>query len=417
MNWLIVEDALKNRQGHWVEYVETFRKGLKALDHDVTILADRSAEDFIASQPEVHCVLPHSIWDRMGDNAGRMKRYLRVPAHGWNTMRAMKRWFRSNPTPDIVFVPTVLVHHLIGWLRIYHSVLRQSETKLLLFFPNTPLTHNDQTGQAMLGRDPTARLFGWLIGKFAEGVKSGQVILGVETHAMRDAMSRVTGVDFTYLPHPVAVEETVPSTVKGHQPLHFGSYGAARHEKGSDLLQAAIRKHLDDYPETKSRFSIQWLSDFHDHEGNLISPDPSLVADDRVNYIREYFGEGGYDQQLANTDVMLLPYREPYRYRVSRVVIEAMVRGIPVVATRQTTLWEQTEKFGSGFPCELGDTDSVANAIRRSEENQTLILRKAAKKASIAAQHFSVPHFCDLASSSTPPARSEQAHGVSSGIE
>lgn len=395
MKWLIVEDALKNRKGHWSEYVETFRIGLQSLDHDVTILADHSAEDFIANQPEVHCLLPDSIWNLMDDDAGRLTRYLRVPIHGWNTIRVMKRWFKCNPDADLVFVPTVLVHHLIGWWRLYHSILRHTETRLLLFFPNTPLTHNDQTGEAMLGRDPTARLFGCLIRQLADGVKSGQVILGVETHNMRDAMTKATGVPFTYLPHPVEVESRTNNVKSNKEPLHFGCYGAARHEKGSDLLQAAIRKHLYANPQSKSRFSIQWLGDFQDKEGNLISPDPSLVADSRVTYIREYFREGGYDRQLAETDVMLLPYREPYRHRVSRVAIEAMVRGMPVVATRQTTLWEQVNQFGAGLPCELNDVDSLSDAIWKTETQWQRFARQATSQSTIARNHFCVQAFAD----------------------
>ena len=31
MKWLIVEDALRDRKGHWLEYVSTFVRGLTAL--------------------------------------------------------------------------------------------------------------------------------------------------------------------------------------------------------------------------------------------------------------------------------------------------------------------------------------------------------------------------------------------------
>lgn len=396
MKWLIVEDALKNRKGHWSEYVETFRCGLRQVGHDVTVLADRSADEFIARQPDVHCVLPDSIWERMGDDAGRLKRYLRVPTHGWKTAHAMKRWFRQTDSPDIVFVPTVMVHHLIGWWRIYQSVLRHTDTRLLLFFPNTPLTHNDQSGDAMLGCDPTARLFGFLIKQLADAVKSGQVILGVETHEMRDAMSRVTGVEFTYLPHPVESNDLSDRHHRCESPLHFGCYGAARHEKGSDLLQIAIRKHLEQNPQSESTFSIQWLADFDDHEGNRIIPDPVLIADDRVTFIREYFGDGQYEVQLDRTDVMLLPYREPYRYRVSRVVIEAMVRGMPVVATRQTTLWEQANQFGVGIACELNDVNSLADGILKAELQSTELLQEASARSGLAREHFSVKTFSEL---------------------
>jgi hypothetical protein len=38
MKWLIVEDALRDRKGHWLEYVSTFVRGLTALGDEVAIL-------------------------------------------------------------------------------------------------------------------------------------------------------------------------------------------------------------------------------------------------------------------------------------------------------------------------------------------------------------------------------------------
>ena len=38
MRWLIVEDALRDRKGHWVEYVSTFVRGLRELGDEVASL-------------------------------------------------------------------------------------------------------------------------------------------------------------------------------------------------------------------------------------------------------------------------------------------------------------------------------------------------------------------------------------------
>jgi hypothetical protein len=37
MKWLIVEDALRDRTGHWLEYVSTFVRGLTALGDEVVV--------------------------------------------------------------------------------------------------------------------------------------------------------------------------------------------------------------------------------------------------------------------------------------------------------------------------------------------------------------------------------------------
>src|SRR5882724_1559844 len=109
MRWLIVEDALRDRKGHWFEYVGSFTRELGLLGDEVVILADRSAEPFLIEQLRVRPVLPASIWHRMGDGAGALRRYLRVPAHGWNTCRALRRFLKTGGEYDVIFVPTVLV--------------------------------------------------------------------------------------------------------------------------------------------------------------------------------------------------------------------------------------------------------------------------------------------------------------------
>ena len=66
MKWLIVEDALRDRRGHWLEYVSIFVRGLTALGDEVTVLCDRKAEGFIIELLGASPVLPESIWHRMG---------------------------------------------------------------------------------------------------------------------------------------------------------------------------------------------------------------------------------------------------------------------------------------------------------------------------------------------------------------
>jgi len=78
MRWLIVEDALRDRKGHWFEYLKGFAQELRALGDQVTVLADRAAEPFLVEQLQVQPVLAASIWHRMGDGAGCARAASRV---------------------------------------------------------------------------------------------------------------------------------------------------------------------------------------------------------------------------------------------------------------------------------------------------------------------------------------------------
>ena len=159
MRWLIVEDALRDRKGHWFEYLGTFARELRALGDDVTVLADSAAEPFLVEQLQVRPVLPASIWHRMGDGAGALRRCLRVPVHAWQTYRALKKYIRRTEKFDVIFVPTVLVHHLLGWTWLIKRVFKQASTRVILFFPNTPVQLDLKTNEPSWQPAPTAKLF------------------------------------------------------------------------------------------------------------------------------------------------------------------------------------------------------------------------------------------------------------------
>ncbi|NBR49405.1 hypothetical protein EBU02_11290, partial [bacterium] len=365
MKWLIVEDALRDRKGHWFEYVSTFVRGLRALGDEVEVLCDRKAEGFILESLGARAVLPESIWHRMGDRAGAWKRYARVPLHAMATFFALRRVFRSfdrektgkgakesnhgfhgytrmeeaqglaqetfagaafsNPLPselardcentslnrsasgsayvlcteksgsrsakvdqvsdsaefldaqaqaglqmdseklsdirkandlrvsennsesvsicairgqkspklnstscppDIIFVPTVLVHHLLGWWLLLKSGSVPSNSRVLLFFPNLPI-RLDEVGKPLWNGGPTTKLMAWLFAGLRKEVESGRLVLGVETHAMQRALERLIGVRVIYLPHPVEV------------------HAEARRRGGGDFLTTAEQSEID----------------------------------------------------------------------------------------------------------------------------------------------------------------------------
>jgi glycosyltransferase involved in cell wall biosynthesis len=205
----------------------------------------------------------------------------------------------------------------------------------------------------------------------------------------------------------------------------FGCFGAARWEKGSDIFQEAIKLILKNeapsgecqvasgksqiQPVTSYQllvtaavrplcFVIQWVEDFRDGEGNLVSIDPWLREHPQVEVIGRYFQGDEYHEQLERTDVIVLPYRSPYRLRVYRVVLEAMMHGMPVIATRDTTLFEQAEEYGVVVGCEDGSAESLAKAILEVAESFGRLEEDARLKAKTAAESFSVRYFRKLLS-------------------
>jgi len=217
------------------------------------------------------------------------------------------------------------------------------------------------------------------------------VVLGVETKAMQSALRELTGLPFVWFPQPVA--PPVRESRASGEWIEMACFGAARAEKGSDVLQEAIWLHRREFPASRVRFTIQWIDDFHAGR-ELITKSPVLQADQQMRFVTRYFGDGEYAEHLRRTDVMVLPYRRSsYALRGSRVVIEAAVNGIPVVATRGTTLACVAEDFGTGVWCDDGNAQSLAYAIAEMDSRFEEMSRRAAAASAVAVERFSVPEF------------------------
>jgi glycosyltransferase involved in cell wall biosynthesis len=209
----------------------------------------------------------------------------------------------------------------------------------------------------------------------------------VDVSPVSESLTRSASIPASTL----ATSNSLPATAA--KPLIFGCYGAARWEKGTDVLQAAIRLVLQEKPEIPANFVFQWLEDFKDEHGLCVSLDPWMREHPKVEVVERYFNEGEIHLRLAETDVMVLPYRKPYRLRVSRVVIEAMLNGMPVIATEDTTLLEQANEHGCGLACQEGSAESLARAILQAAANSDLMQRVAKEKAPEVQSNFSVDRF------------------------
>jgi glycosyltransferase involved in cell wall biosynthesis len=204
---------------------------------------------------------------------------------------------------------------------------------------------------------------------------------------MQKVLTQISGLPFTYFPHPVE-----PFTTNFYQEsppgkLVMGSYGAARHEKGNDILYQGISKFNALNPNSNTEFILQCLEGF-EAEKALLSHDVN------VNWLTNYFQPGEYAKYLEKTNVMLLPYRiSSYRLRVSRVVIEAMINGIIVIATDGTTLADQAAEFGALVRCKNEDPVSVAEAINYAINHYEDLINQSQLNISKVQFHFSVKYF------------------------
>ena len=174
MKWLIFEDALRDFQGHWFEHIGTLRQGFQELGDDVEIFCSADAVKSIYQSLQAKPCLPNSIWHRMGDGAGPLQRLLRIPGHGLQTYWSLRKIFRktlenSNSYTkeidrEIYFVPTVLPHHLLGWLPHLHRITSQRHRTVLFYFLTAPLMRGAKGGW-VFGKAPSALLLKYLLAR------------------------------------------------------------------------------------------------------------------------------------------------------------------------------------------------------------------------------------------------------------
>lgn len=397
MRWLIVEDALRDRKGHWHEYVAMFVHELRALGDSVDVLATCEADAFLVSELGAKPVLPPSLWHRLGDGAGGLVRLLRFPGHALATYRAMSRYLRERPNAyDVIFVPTVSAHHLLGWAPVVRRLLPSSKTRVLLFFIQLPAQIDHATGQPAWLPSPTSRALNLALGWLRPAVGRGQVMLGAEPEALRHALATLSGLPATLFPQPVH-RHVEPVADRTDDVIRLACYGAARAEKGSDLLQQAMRCFLERNPSASVRFALQWVDDFVDDAGNAVTLDPRLTADPRVEIIPRYFEGNEYSEHLARTDVMLLPYQlRAYQLRGSRVAVEAMVNGIPVVATRGSTFADQLAVHGAAVEFDDGNQESLIAAMTEAVARFQELRSRAQARRAAAREYYSVAAFRSL---------------------
>jgi glycosyltransferase involved in cell wall biosynthesis len=395
MRWLIVEDALLNRKGHWFEAVTTFYHGFRQLGDDVTVLADASVEPDIRDSLAAVPILPPSIWHRAGDGSGRLVRYSRVAIHPLQTWRVLRPYLRANPKFDAIFVPTAGLYHILAWVWLIKRTLRNRPTRVLFFFIHLPVGWDSQSGKPVQDGSPTSWLLFRLLKRLEPEIKSGKVVLGAETESTRAAVESFSGVPVTLFPQIVIPLQNSESDLSpSMDEIVMACYGPPRAEKGSDVLQQAITTYRRRFPESRVRFVIHWPEDFTTADGRVVVKSPDLLRDPQVEYLTEYIDPHEYERRIKQTQVMLLPYRlNPYGLRGSRVALEAVVNSIPVIATRGTALASQVEARGAGLYCEDGNCESLALAIRKMEERYEEFNRMATTRAAAAAKEFSVPSF------------------------
>jgi glycosyltransferase involved in cell wall biosynthesis len=281
--------------------------------------------------------------------------------------------------------------HLLAYTLLARSGQIPAGSRCLLLFvqgfgvyagPDQPVQFPDSASN---------RVARWCFRRLRRHVANGRIVLAAETEAMRQELSRFSGLPVVLFPHPVLVRPLLHAAAPTARPITITCPGFARYEKGNDLLLEACRLLWAEPDFETVHVVCQWPEPFALPDGRLLTPAPDLVADPRFELINENLDEQAYQALLARTDLIVLPYRrESYYNRVSRVAIEAAIHGLPLLPMRGTWAEELSALAGGSVVIEAESPEDLAHSMITALQSMAPLKASAKAGADRIAEFHSV---------------------------
>lgn len=154
---------------------------------------------------------------------------------------------------------------------------------------------------------------------------------------------------------------TAPGAAKNRGGGGLLFFGFIRPYKGVDVLLRAMARVSTDLPDAR----LIVAGEVWDGEDRLRALVGELGLADRVDLRLSYLPADELDVLLRDADALVLPYTSGTGTQQVRV---AQAHGVPVIASRISTVPEQVDDGVDGLLVEPGDVDGLADAIRRLYE-------------------------------------------------
>jgi glycosyltransferase involved in cell wall biosynthesis len=397
MRILILEEALQNGAGHWPVYLGDITRGLRQAGDTVDLLAHRQADPALLASLHATAWLSRSCWSdpRAQGQVGGIHHALRFA-------RELRRWLRQQRQPyQWICSLTMRLPHLLAYTLLVRSGQIPTDSRCLLLFVQGFGVYGGHDQPLRCPATPSDRLAAWCFQRLRASVASGQVLLAAETAAMQEELAAFSGLPITLFPHPVAISvqgSANPPAVERPRagPITITCPGFARYEKGSDMLLQAIRKLWAQPRFAEVHLVCQWPQPFAMPDGTMLSPPTDLLNDPRLEFLNHNLDSGAYRSLLERSDLIVLPYRsESYHNRVSRVAIEALLLGVPLLAMVGTWAAELAATSRNDLLIEGESAEHIAEALSQAVDSLNALAAQAIVHRTAVAKVHSVDRFRD----------------------
>lgn len=393
---LIVEEALKDRRGHWYEYNRAIITEARGRGITTTVLAHRDLEAGLRDELRAEPFFPVTSWDNGYNHPSAARRYLGLLRHNLRVWRWLSRHFAAHAPYDVVLVPTVVLYHWLAWRWLAWRGCGRWFKRLVLTTRNNAGEYNPATGGYQF--NASAQVLRRVVASFGVQVRRGVVELTSDSARLAAQYQALCGVPFTTFPHPRPTDHLPLATAARApgRPLVFAALGPPRYEKGSDLILTAIRLVRQRRPELAVRFVLQWTGQVHAPVIGEVVPSAELEADPNVEFIRRDLSTAEYQQQLEAADALLVPYRRAqYHARLSGVAIEAFQSGVPCICVADTWVADCMAAIGSGLTIAEETAPALADAMLTFADRHAEFRDRAQARIPLARRTHSPVTFVD----------------------
>lgn len=398
MKILIVEDQLIDGGSHHLGQVSDIARCARAafgaiVDILVNKTASKEAASLSGAVPCLRGVSP-------GRATAGIKGLLRPLQLALRTLLnavTLLRWVMRHGPYDLVLVPTGWTAHVVSLMPAAIFAKRSIGRICIQFLCCWDVRSVKGRVSLTLTRC-LLRCLRWL---------HPDLVLFGQTHAVCEEIRGQSDLSVEWMPDIAAEGSLANETLQREQkrskrsgnlvdrPIVFGSYGFARHEQGSDLLQEAVARFLETDPHANVRFHIYWPNEGFLVDGKHIDANTVLEATGKVVFYRSKVSKEDTLRLMEETDWILLPYRkDSYAKRSSLLATDAICLGLPGIFTEGTFLQFLFEEYGAGFSIKDADVDGIVAAIRKAVADAERYGERARQKRDKAKEVFSAERFC-----------------------
>jgi hypothetical protein len=339
-----------DRNGHYGRYVETLLLGKPEQWEYIICGQNRIIEknDTYPQSFNFQNVFSSDIWGAKASNGSSLDPITCNQEFYEESLKIVKSV--STDFKAYVLLPNATPYNLLGYIRL--------------------ATENQNLNFVALLRYQRS-IFDFQIGR--------EIAAIVETHSIPRNLNFVTDSDglvaefTTMFPEQKLINIDIPliaKKIKSQIPenvFRVSTFGNARGEKGIDCILEASEKMESSFLKNQIVFDLQLNSPSLDVEKIVLK----FKSKEHLNacYTDNSLEDSDYDERLARSQVILLPYSEEiYRNRTSGVLREAEVYAKPLIVSKNTWLENQINSYAGGVVVDHS-AEGIIHGVREIQAN------------------------------------------------